>query len=141
MKLKDLKPGDVFTRHKEGYKYVVTDKVTKRDSINDEIYCHNLDGESAGYTHPGSEDVIIVYSATTSNCKPEPDNYHCKGFWMCFVPSTRGPIRQHFSFEEAEAEAERLARTTGSRVYLLYTHSSVTYTPPTNADISWERSQ
>ena len=43
-------------------------------------------------------------------------------FFMSYVKEERGPAIQHFSQEEAEAEAERLAQLTenlGKKVYLL----------------------
>ncbi len=53
----------------------------------------------------------------------------CK-FWMCMVDGTTNPRYVHWTEGEARLEAERLARQTGSDVFLLEAVDFVRVTKP-----------
>ncbi len=145
MKLRDLKPGDVFTRVHGGYRYVVTDRVLERGSNNNDIYCHNLDGEKSGYTHPGREDVILLSSVPAQSCSVKPQPAHApkpapeRKFWMCYRPGSgrNTPTYQHSSLSDADREAERLATEYGGQIYVLEATKYVGYSPPTGGHVKW----
>ncbi len=57
-------------------------------------------------------------------------------FWMCYVDNTNGGSHyRHYSMEEAEEEAERLAKLTGEKVYLLECIGVCSVEP---AIVAWE---
>lgn len=55
-------------------------------------------------------------------------------FFMCFVEGGQSPAYQHVDEDSARAEAERLARVTGRRVWLLEACMFVE-----KRDVQWNR--
>jgi len=110
--LKDLKAGEMFKRSSGDYRYVVSNQWDEHCG-NVSIYCYNLDGESEGYWHAGSEKVLRLdsYGGTKQSC------LSC--FWMCWVEGSGSPKVKHCTSAKATSEAERLASSTGKPVYIL----------------------
>ena len=136
MMLRCLSPGDMFRREEGDFRYVVS---TERIGTggNEQIYCYNLDGDSVGYYHQGNERVVLLTPCSYQPCKRD----YVVPFWMCHVEGSGVPTIRHSSHVAAVAEAERLARATGRRVFLLHTSSFVIFTPPIQVGkvVQWEK--
>jgi len=125
--LADLKPGDAFRRENGTNRLVVSpDRVDRCGKVY--VYCYNLDGNTDGYWMSGDTSVIPV--TLSSECKGEPCTP--EPFYMCYVEGAGAPTRKH----EASAvglEAERLAKVTKRKVFVLKAMASVEYVVPTAA--------
>jgi len=129
--LKELNPGTMFRRVAGEFRYIVSDKREETYSGNVSIYCYNIDGESEGYNHPGSEMVIPMQVKSTQQ------------FWVCQVEGSKEGTYRHYSLIKAMNEAERLAKLTGRRVFVNVqeTVGSVIYLKPvpcTEYQWKWE---
>lgn len=127
-KLRDLKPGDMFRRPAGTYRYVVSSLV---DRSSDDIFCYNLDGASHGYSFHGDQDVALLLPFEEEQ-EPSQDDT----FYMCYAEGGRSPAMKHTSVGGRQ-EAERIARVTGYKVFLLKAISCVQYTPPSNSAYCW----
>ncbi len=139
MRLRDLHPGSIFRRESGDFRYIVTHEHTG-DGGNEQIYCHNLDGNSDGYYHQGNERVVLL-TPPPPPVQPRPPE-STRPFWLCYVEGSGLPMVRHPSLQVAVAEAERLTKTTGRRVYLLCAHSSVTFIQPIPVEraVQWSSS-
>lgn len=131
MILKDLGPGEMFRREDGEYRYIISTQRTEKCG-NVSIYCYNLDGQSNGYWHPGSEKVVRI-PPPEKELQPEP-----AAFYMCHVEGSGVPTVEHYDYQAGASEAARLARVTGRRVFLLKTIYCVGYTPPSDSHTQWQ---
>lgn len=147
-KLGSLPPGTMFKRVGGKYRYVKSTSTIGWSG--NEIFCYNLDGESTGYYHNGNERVIAIapcYPRVEEVASPEPCEKHTPAkaparFWVCWVDGGGIPSYQHSNVDRAYAEAERLAKRTGRRVFVLVAVHSVTHTSPVpHTEYSWEQTR
>lgn len=116
-RLKELAVGETFKRPGGDHIYQVTDQ-TVECGDNPKTICQNL---TSGTSYPWCyyEKVIKV---------PHPSSI--PQFYMCYVEGSGVPTLRHYNQTEAENEAERLARTTRKRVFLLTALRSVKESTP-----------
>ncbi len=108
LRLKDLAVDETF-KHPDGiHVFQVTEE---RDEAcgNIRIFCKNLTSGN-NYFQGGHREVIRVSNPGTDKGKR---------FWMCYVEGRGAPTFKHYTLQEAQTEAERLARSTGSTVFVL----------------------
>jgi len=133
MQLKDLNPGEMFRRPTGAYRYIKGNE--RKEGHNRscaDYFCYNLDGPSTGYFMPGHMEVVRISPTTESTpVREEP-------FYMCYVQGAGSPTKKHTGIE-ARNEAERLARYTRKKVYVLKAVGCVTYTPPTSSGLTWTK--
>lgn len=122
VKLRNLKPGEMFKRKGGTYRYIVSNTESLR-GCSDSIYCYNLDGDSVGYDHFSNEDVIRINPLTKAAIVSK--------FWMCHVLNGDMPTIAHHDHTVAVKEAERLATKTGKPVILLEAIAQVVAAPST----------
>lgn len=122
IRLRDLAAGATFKRPEDTDIYQVTGIVDKNCSRRS-IICNNLTS-GINYAWEDLQEVIRVSSPVGK-----------QKFFMCFVEGEGIPTYRHFSQEEADTEAERLARLTGKTVFVLsafkYVEISIPVPPPT----------
>ena len=133
IKLTDLNPGTMF------YKPMGTHRYIKTDIANDEgVFIYNLTSGKSYYNR-GSTQVIeldIMGNEVISEpiCKtpakvPDP-------WCMCYVEGGDIPRMKH-SYSVAKAEAERLAKLTGKRVFILIATEYVNHEEPVKSEFHW----
>lgn len=129
-KLEDLNLGDSFRRPEGKSRYVVS---PSRDVLNGNIsiYCYNLDGDSDGYWMRGCMPVVRLPLPSKEERPSAPES-----FCMCYAEGYNAPAVRHTN-KEAILEAERLARTTGRKIFLLRAIAYVKYNPPSNSEHQW----
>ena len=117
LRLKDLAAGETF-KHPGGiHTFQVTDE-REESCGNLRIFIKNLTS-GRSYFQGGYRTVIRV---------PHPGDK--RRFWMCYVDGQGVPTHQHFTLQEAQTEAERLARKTGKNVFVLQAFKFVTVSSP-----------
>lgn len=131
--LRELSPGDLFRRADGKYRYVASSN-RKGRGCDDSIYCYNIDGESDGYFMRGDESVVRISLPEEKRVPAEAEQ---EFFFMCYVVGSYPPVVRHADRRIAVAEAERLARISKKRVFVLETVSYVDYSPPSNAVHIW----
>ena len=139
--LRCLKPGDMFKREGGDFRYIVSRECIGSGG-NEQIYCYNLDGSSVGYYHQGNERVIpLTHTPTIMDAILPRTQDPPAPFWMCYVEGMGVPVMRHYSYPVAYAEAERLAKNSHKRVYLLCASSYVVFTPPIQVArvLQWKR--
>jgi len=132
--LKNLKAGDMFRRVGGEFRYVVSSQREERCG-NVSVYCYNLDGVTDGYWQGGSEKVVSLMSDTA-----QPKDKTPSRFWMCYVEDGGMPSHKHYTHLDACTEAERLAKSTGRRVFVLSSLSCVAFAIPLRlpSEYKWE---
>jgi hypothetical protein len=138
MQLKDIKPGVMFRRPTGKYRYIKSPHQEDSGGGYPTFYCHNLDGQSEGYYMPGSTEVIPIYPDCSATRVKEGEVEAPLPFYMCYVEGASSPTMKHNSIV-AEQEAERLAKVTRKRVYVLRAVAYADYTPPTTSGINWTK--
>lgn len=128
MQLKDLQPGEMFRRPTGTFRYIKGCKTKETGGGCLDYFCFNLGGQSQGYFMPGSQEVVRI--------DPTAEEEHLQPFWMCYVEGGNSPTMKHSS-GEARPEAERLARKTGRRVYVMASVAYVDYLAPANAQTKY----
>lgn len=132
--LRDLPVGEMFRRTGEQatYRYFKTN--IKKEEPGSGYYCCNLDGKSEGYFMPGTTPVIRLepdVDCSVTVLSPTEPGYKRPGpFFMNYVQGAGMPSMRHPDQAIACGEAERLAKCTGKRVFVMRTTHSVIYKPP-----------
>jgi len=134
--LREVEPGTMFQRPNGTVRYIRSGLGRKKPLRATDIFCFCFDGKSDGYW---MSEKTLVKPCDVSNLtgiqivEEEAED----GYMMCHVRGEQFPRIKHDTEADARNEAERLARLSGKRVYLLEAVAYVDYTPPGSAETQW----
>jgi len=136
-RLWELEPGKIFRKVEGGGRYVVSRKRKEHGGGYSHgqyfgrklVRCYNLDSPSENNWYNEAM-LVVVLEVPPKEPEVEMETQPPTRFWMCYVTGGNVPNHKHYRYSLAQAEAERLAKLTGRRVYVLVADQTITYKAP-----------